>query len=386
MAAVGALALLLTASAGCGHPRSRAWMEAARVRPERAAPSHDAYEILVRTRVVFDGEELATLRTRVEVFVRERADPSIRFLARVVRIGGGDGVDSGDGAFSDVDVRLDGRGALTLDPLSLCPDPGIDDLSPTRVVRHVLGSLAHRDGDDEGALFADFAELDADAAVTYALDDDGGLVARASGRGHVERIDAAGWHFSPTQSVRMRSLQHLDRSDGLVARTSLMADAPVRAIDPDGRAHDGTLEIRTDVVSRPAAGSRTTPEPCAPGGGPSSASDAPRAGDFDVQAVIRLINTRRAAITRCYETELRRTPTVAGRIEVTMTIEESGDVTNVHSVEHDALEDTTAIDTVAACVVRVISGFHFSPGPTGGAVTYSFPFVFEPTGSAAPAE
>lgn len=107
----------------------------------------------------------------------------------------------------------------------------------------------------------------------------------------------------------------------------------------------------------------------------SGADDESGSGDFDVQAVIRLINTRRAAITRCYETQLRTDPTLSGRVAVTMTIQESGSVTGVR-----ATENTTGSDAVAACVVRVISGFRFTPGPTDGSVTYSFPFVFEPSG------
>lgn len=107
----------------------------------------------------------------------------------------------------------------------------------------------------------------------------------------------------------------------------------------------------------------------------SGADDESGSGDFDVQAVIRLINTRRAAITRCYETQLRSDPTLSGRVAVSMTIQESGSVTNVR-----ASENTTGSDEVASCVVRVISGFRFNPGPEGGSVTYSFPFVFEPSG------
>lgn len=107
----------------------------------------------------------------------------------------------------------------------------------------------------------------------------------------------------------------------------------------------------------------------------SGADDESGSGDFDVQAVIRLINTRRAAITRCYETQLRSDPTLSGRVAVSMTIQESGSVTNVR-----ATENTTGSDEVASCVVRVISGFRFNPGPEGGSVSYSFPFVFEPSG------
>ncbi len=97
------------------------------------------------------------------------------------------------------------------------------------------------------------------------------------------------------------------------------------------------------------------------------------AGDFDAQAVVRMIRTRQSAIQACYERELRQSPTLAGRIVVALTIQTSGSVSNVRPTEN-----TMGNDAVASCVVRVIQGFRFNPGPEGGSVSYSFPFVFAP--------
>ncbi len=96
-------------------------------------------------------------------------------------------------------------------------------------------------------------------------------------------------------------------------------------------------------------------------------------GDFDPQTVVRAINTRRSAIQACYERELRSQPTLAGRVTIQMTIQEAGNVTGVH-----ATANTTGNDDVASCVSRVVGGLRFSPGPSDGSVTYTFPFVFEP--------
>lgn len=96
-------------------------------------------------------------------------------------------------------------------------------------------------------------------------------------------------------------------------------------------------------------------------------------GSFDMQQVVRMIQTRRGAITRCYETALATTPTLAGRIRVSLTIQESGTVVSV-----SATENTLGSDAVASCVVRVVQGFRFNPGPADGSVTYAFPFDFEP--------
>ncbi len=101
--------------------------------------------------------------------------------------------------------------------------------------------------------------------------------------------------------------------------------------------------------------------------------DEEGSGEFDQQQVVRMINTRRSAIQACYERELRATPTLSGRVAVQMTIQESGSVSGVH-----VTDNTTGNDNVGSCVARVIGGFRFNPGPEGGSVTYTFPFVFEP--------
>jgi TonB family protein len=106
----------------------------------------------------------------------------------------------------------------------------------------------------------------------------------------------------------------------------------------------------------------------------SADEDASSTGDFDQQAVVRMIQTRRSAIQACYERELRTTPTLSGRIAVQMTIQESGSVSGVHVTENSM----TGGDAVGSCVARVVQGFRFNPGPSGGSVTYTFPFVFEP--------
>lgn len=106
---------------------------------------------------------------------------------------------------------------------------------------------------------------------------------------------------------------------------------------------------------------------------PADIEDESGSGDFDSSVVVRMITTRRSAIQACYERELRQQPTLQGRVAVSLTIQESGSVTNVR-----ATENSTGSDAVASCVVRVVQGFRFNPGPEGGSVTYSFPFVFEP--------
>lgn len=96
-------------------------------------------------------------------------------------------------------------------------------------------------------------------------------------------------------------------------------------------------------------------------------------GEFDAALVQRQIKQRIRSITRCYESELRKNPGLAGKVTVTFTIQERGNVTGAK-----ATENTTGSPAVADCVTRAISRFRFNPGPDGGSVTFRYPFVFQP--------
>ncbi len=107
--------------------------------------------------------------------------------------------------------------------------------------------------------------------------------------------------------------------------------------------------------------------------GLNSGGDIGGSGEFDQALVQRQIKQRLKSITRCYESELRKNPSLSGKVTVTFTIQERGNVTNAK-----ATENTTGSPAVADCVMRTISRFRFNPGPDGGSVTFRYPFVFQP--------
>lgn len=107
--------------------------------------------------------------------------------------------------------------------------------------------------------------------------------------------------------------------------------------------------------------------------GMRSGGDIGGSGEFDAATVQRQIKQRLKSITRCYEAELRKNPSLAGKVTVTFTIQERGNVTDAR-----ASENTTGSSGVADCVTRTISRFRFNPGPEGGSVTFRYPFVFQP--------
>ena len=107
--------------------------------------------------------------------------------------------------------------------------------------------------------------------------------------------------------------------------------------------------------------------------GLNSGGDVGGSGEFDQALVQRQIKQRLKSITRCYESELRKNPSLSGKVTVTFTIQERGNVTGAK-----ASENTTGSPAVADCVTRTISRFRFNPGPDGGSVTFRYPFVFQP--------
>jgi TonB family protein len=104
-----------------------------------------------------------------------------------------------------------------------------------------------------------------------------------------------------------------------------------------------------------------------------SGGDIGGSGDFDSALVVQMIKTRIGAIRACYERELKRNPTLAGKVTIQFTIEQQGNVSGVKVVDN-----TTQDDAVGQCVANAIQRFRFNPGPDGGSVTFSYPFVFAP--------
>lgn len=96
-------------------------------------------------------------------------------------------------------------------------------------------------------------------------------------------------------------------------------------------------------------------------------------GDFDSSLVVAMIKKRIGAIRACYEKELRRNPTLAGKVTIEFTIQPQGNVTSVK-----VGANTTGDDNVATCVKTAVGLFRFNPGPEGGSVSFSYPFVFAP--------
>lgn len=96
-------------------------------------------------------------------------------------------------------------------------------------------------------------------------------------------------------------------------------------------------------------------------------------GEFDSSVVVSAIKLRIGAIKICYERELKRNPSLAGKVTVQFSIQPQGNVTDVN-----VTGNSTGDSAVAECVASAVRRFRFNPGPKGGSVSYSYPFVFAP--------
>lgn len=97
-------------------------------------------------------------------------------------------------------------------------------------------------------------------------------------------------------------------------------------------------------------------------------------GDIDTAVVDRMLRTRMSVFRACYEAQLRNTPALAGTVHVEFTIGSDGAVSNAHIAEN-----TSNSLELGECVAQTVSRFRFLPGPRGGSVTFSYPFVFAPS-------
>jgi len=94
-------------------------------------------------------------------------------------------------------------------------------------------------------------------------------------------------------------------------------------------------------------------------------------GKIDNGAVAAVFGRRKGAIKACYEKELRRNPSLNGRITLRFTIGTSGRITSIN-----ASQNTTGDEAIASCIISKVQDWKFDP-PTGGAVTFTYPFILE---------
>jgi hypothetical protein len=110
-------------------------------------------------------------------------------------------------------------------------------------------------------------------------------------------------------------------------------------------------------------------------GSVSSDGDAEVESDsVDKDALARFIKMRIGGIRNCYESQLKRSPNLRGKLVVRFTIGTLGQVIEV-SID----SDTIGSDDVASCVMRQVKLWRFPFKPPSD-TPVSFPFLFSPAG------
>jgi len=322
-----------------------------------------------RHRVVasLDGVELTTLRARVQMWVVERREAEVDLWARVHLLV----AEGGEAAFDDVRLTMDATGRVSR-LRSLCTTAAFDELASTRLVWTMLGvgpSWASGVPTDGGIVRSELDER-ASAGTFRHREEEGGITVLGRGELNLLGVVLSGVRLRGPASIRVR--QRFEHHSLLVRRTSSLLEGTLQASSGTGT-RPALLSVESDSVLEDDTPSAPPAAACALGTPAANTESVDQGMLFAAQTVIDAVHAHQREITRCYEARLSFNPELRGRVRVSMTVQESGEVTDVRVIE-DTLDD----DEVAHCVVVIVNRFSFDPGPTDGSATYAFPFVFSP--------
>ncbi len=107
-------------------------------------------------------------------------------------------------------------------------------------------------------------------------------------------------------------------------------------------------------------------------GGVSLSTPDVESGEVDREALARFVKARKSAIQSCYEKELKRNPSLKGKVVVRFSISPSGRTKDI-----DIEENTLGNEAVASCIKTTIRGWLFPFKPESD-VAVAYPFVFSP--------
>jgi hypothetical protein len=94
-------------------------------------------------------------------------------------------------------------------------------------------------------------------------------------------------------------------------------------------------------------------------------------GSLDPGVIAREIRGRLGAVKACYESGLKRNPSIGGKLVLRFEVSSIGKVTSAE-IDQDSMHD----DEVASCIKSRVMSWRF-PAPAGGSVQFSYPFIFQ---------
>ncbi|MBL9038737.1 MAG: AgmX/PglI C-terminal domain-containing protein [Archangium sp.] len=98
-------------------------------------------------------------------------------------------------------------------------------------------------------------------------------------------------------------------------------------------------------------------------------------GGLDKDVIMKVIKRHQNEIKFCYEQELQKNPTLAGKVAVAWTIDPSGAVS-----EANVSESSMANTNVESCIAQRIRRWKFPEPAGGGVVNVTFPWIFKAAG------
>ena len=98
-------------------------------------------------------------------------------------------------------------------------------------------------------------------------------------------------------------------------------------------------------------------------------------GGLDKDVIAKIIRSHQNEIKYCYETELNKDPSLAGKVAVAFTIDPAGGV-----AEASVTETTLNNSAAEACMLSRIRRWKFPEPKGGGVVAVTYPWLFSPAG------
>lgn len=99
-------------------------------------------------------------------------------------------------------------------------------------------------------------------------------------------------------------------------------------------------------------------------------------GGLDKDVIARVIRQHQNEIKYCYETELNKSPSLAGKVAVAFTIDAAGTVS-----EASVTESTLGSPAAESCILSRIRRWKFPEPKGGGVVAVNYPWLFSPAGA-----
>jgi TonB family protein len=99
-------------------------------------------------------------------------------------------------------------------------------------------------------------------------------------------------------------------------------------------------------------------------------------GGLDKDVIAKIIRQHQNEIKYCYESELNKNPSLAGKVAVAFTIDPTGAVSDA-----SVTESTLGNSTAESCMLSRIRRWKFPEPKGGGVVAVTYPWLFSPAGS-----